>query len=120
MELKTHTETIPTSNVPSFERYAIIQTGGKQYQVIEGKTVAIEKIEGEPGTKLEFAEVLLRKTGPGDIEIGQPFLAQKVTASIVKQMKAPKVIVFKFKRRKKSRVKKGHRQLMTVIRIEAI
>lgn len=104
----------------SFERYAIIQTGGKQYQAIEGKTIAIEKIEGEEGTKLTFDEVLLRKDAEGNIEIGQPFLKKAVVASIVKQMKLPKVIIFKFKRRKKSRVKKGHRQPQTVIRIESI
>ena len=105
---------------PMFERYSIFQTGGKQYQAIEGKTVAIEKIEGEAGTMLEFNEVLLRKTGHGAIEIGQPFVQGTLKASIVKQMQGPKVIIFKFKRRKKSRVKKGHRQPITVIRIEAI
>jgi large subunit ribosomal protein L21 len=120
MEQKTSTQSVEVPSVPLFERYAIIQTGGKQYQVIEGKTVAIEKVDGEPGTKLEFSEVLLCKMGPGEIEIGQPFLERKVKASIVKQMRAPKVIVFKFKRRKKSRVKKGHRQPVTVIRIESI
>jgi len=107
-------------NITSFDKYAIFKTGGKQYQGIEGKTVAIEKIEGEPGSMLEFKEVLLRKTAPGEIEIGQPFLGNSVKASIVKQMKGPKLIIFKFKRRKKSRVKKGHRQQMTIIRIEAI
>ena len=108
------------SNIQSFDRYAIFQTGGKQYQAIEGKTVAIEKIEGEDGSSVEFAEVLLRKTGPDAIEIGQPYLTSKIKASIVKQVKGPKIIIFKFKRRKMSRVKKGHRQQMTVIRIEAI
>lgn len=114
-ETKNSTETIMT-----FDRYAIFQTGGKQYQAIEGKTVAIEKIEGEAGTPLEFKDVLFRKEGEGKFEIGKPFLATPIKASIVKQMKEPKVIVFKFKRRKKVRVKKGHRQPKTVIRIEAI
>jgi large subunit ribosomal protein L21 len=107
-------------NIQSFDRYAIFKTGGKQYQALEGKTVAIEKIEGEVGAPIEFKEVLLRKTAPGSIEIGQPFIKSTIKASIVKQIKGPKIIVFKFKRRKKSRVKKGHRQQMTVIRIEAI
>jgi large subunit ribosomal protein L21 len=88
--------------------------------VIEGKTVAIEKIEGEVGNKIEFNEVLLRKLGADSVEIGQPYLQKPVVASIVKQMKAPKVVVFKFKRRKKYRVKKGHRQPLTVVRIDAI
>ena len=103
-----------------FPRYAIFQTGGKQYQAIEGKTIAIEKIEGEAGSPLEFSDVLLRKTGDGDIQVGQPFLGTPIKASIVKQMRGPKVVIFKFKRRKKSRVKKGHRQSITVVRIEAI
>ena len=108
-----------TQNIPTFEKYAIIQTGGKQYQAIEGKTLAIEKIEGEAGTPLEFTEVLFRKTSEG-VEIGRPHLETPVKASIIKQMRGPKLIIFKFKRRKKVRVKKGHRQPLTVIRIESI
>jgi large subunit ribosomal protein L21 len=105
----------------TFDKYAIFQTGGKQYQAIEGKTVAIEKIEGEPGSKLEFQEVLLKKSGENSIEIGQPFVAKAVIkASIVKQMKGPKVTAFRFKRRQKVRVKRGHRQAITVVRIESI
>jgi len=103
-----------------FETYAIFATGGKQYQGIPGKTVSIEKIEGEAGAILIFDEVLMRKTVDGEIEIGTPFLKGAVKASIVKQMKDPKVISFLFKRRKKVRVKKGHRQPKTIIRIEAI
>lgn len=105
---------------PTFDKYAIFQTGGKQYQAIEGKTVAIEKIEGEAGTKLEFKDVLFKKSGDNAFEIGQPFVKSPVKASIVKQMKGPKVIAFRFKRRHKVRVKRGHRQPITVIRIEAI
>lgn len=102
------------------DKYAIFQTGGKQYQAVVGKTIAIEKVEGEPGDALVFNDVLLRKTGPEAIEIGQPFLTVPVKASIIKHMQGPKITVFKFKRRKKSRVKKGHRQPATVIRIEAV
>jgi large subunit ribosomal protein L21 len=105
-----------------FDKYAIFQSdnGSKQYQAIEGKTVAIEKIEGEAGTKLEFKEVLFRKLADNKFEIGTPFVNSPVKASIVKQMKGPKVIAFRFKRRHKVRVKRGHRQQMTIIRIEAI
>jgi len=102
------------------ERYAIFSTGGKQYYAIEGKTVAIEKIPGESGDKVEFSEVLLRRLGDDNIEIGQPFIGSKIKASIVKQMLAPKVVSFLFKRRQKVRVKKGHRQPQTIIRIEEI
>ena len=103
------------------ERYAIFKTGGKQYQAIEGKTIAVEKVDGEPGDKVEFKEVLFRKSGDGKFEIGKPLVEGAVIkASVVKQDKAPKVVVFKFKRRKKSRVKKGHRQPLTVVRVEKI
>lgn len=106
---------------PVFERYAIFQTGGKQYQAIPGKTVAIEKIEGEAGNKIEFNEILFRKSGDDSFEFGQPYIKNAhITASIVKQTKGPKIIVFKFKRRKKYRLKQGHRQPMTVVRIENI
>lgn len=108
------------TDTPVLDRYAIIQTGGKQYQAIEGRTIAIEKIEGDAGDHVEFNQVLLRKEQPTIVEIGKPFLSTSVKASIVKQIKGPKVVIFKFKRRKKSRVKKGHRQPITVVRIEEI
>jgi len=103
------------------ERYAIFQTGGKQVQGVIGKTIAIEKIIGEPGALVEFSEVLFRKNGEGNFEFGRPYVTGAVVrASIVKHMKGPKLIIFKFKRRKKVRVKKGHRQPLTIIRVESI
>lgn len=102
-----------------FTQYAIIQTGGKQYQAIKGKTLAIEKLDGEIGQEVIFDQVLLKKDGDA-IEIGTPYLKTLVKASIVKHIKEPKVIIFKFKRRKKSRVKRGHRQPGTVVRITEI
>lgn len=105
----------------TFEQYAIFQTGGKQYQAIVGQTIAIEKLEGNVGDTIEFKDVLLKKAADDLVEVGRPFLAStSVKASIVKHLRGPKLVVFKFKRRKKSRVKKGHRQPMTVVRIEAI
>jgi len=104
----------------TFSRYVIFQMGQHQYHGIEGKTVAIQKVEGNVGDKVEFNEVLLRKTADDQVEIGQPFVKGSVKASIVRQMKGPKLIIYHFKRRKKSRVKNGHRQLMTVVRIESI
>jgi len=112
-----------TSN-PAAESYVIFATGGKQYQGIPGKTVAIEKLDAEAGAKVEFNEVLLKKTTGKDgspvIELGKPFLTTPMKASIVKQMRGPKIVVFRFKRRKKYRRKTGHRQHYTIIRIEAI
>ncbi len=109
-----------TGEQPIFDRYAIIQTGGKQYQALPGKTIAIEKIEGETGAVIVFDQVLFRKDAEGQFEIGQPFLATPVKATIVKQIKGPKLIAFRFKRRQKVRVKTGHRQPHTVVRIESI
>lgn len=102
------------------EQYAIFQTGGKQYQAIQGKTVAVEKLEGEIGDSIEFKDVLFKKTAVDSFEIGTPTLQGSIKATIVKHDKGPKVVVFKFKRRKKVRVKRGHRQPMTIVRIESL
>ena len=104
---------------PLFASYAIFQTGGKQYQAIVGKTVSIEKLEAEVGEKIQFDDVLLAKYDEDKVNIGQPFLSTPVMATVVKHLKGPKLVVFKFNRRKKSRVKRGHRQLATVVRIES-
>lgn len=107
--------------VPNIEKYAIFQTGGKQYQAIPGKTVAVEKLDGQAGDTIEFSEVLFRKSGENSYEFGTPHVeGASIKASIVKQAKSPKIIVFRHKRRKKCRVKKGHRQPFTVLRIETV
>ncbi|MGC2310466.1 MAG: 50S ribosomal protein L21 [Candidatus Babeliaceae bacterium] len=103
----------------TFDRYAIFQTGGKQYQAIEGKTIAIEKLEAQEGQEVTFSDVLLRKVD-NSIEIGKPYLSSPIKASIVKHTKGPKLIAFKFKRRKKYRRAIGHRQPLTVVRITQI
>ncbi len=100
--------------------YAIIETGGKQYQAIPGKTIAIEKLDGEPGVSVSFDKVLFRKKNETDFEFGYPYLKGIVMATIIKHDRGPKLIVFKFKRRKKSRVKMGHRQHRTIVRIVTI
>lgn len=103
------------------EAYAIFQTGGKQYQAIPGKTVAIEKLDSDAGASVSFSEVLFRKNGENSFEFGQPYIkGAAVKASILKQAKGPKVIIFKFQRRKKRRTKTGHRQPMSIIRIESV
>lgn len=104
----------------TFNRYAIFQTGGKQYQALEGKTVEIEKLNLADGAEVVFDEVLLRRVNEKTVEVGQPYLATPVKAVVVKQDKGPKLIAFKFKRRKKYRRKIGHRQQHTVVRIVSI
>lgn len=109
-----------SSKMAEFEKYAIFQTGGKQYQALEGKTIGIEKLNAKEGESVTFSDVLLRKTGEGQVEIGQPFVKSPIKGVVLKHTKGPKLIAFKFKRRKKHRTKKGHRQPITVVRIEAI
>lgn len=108
------------SEVVEFKRYAIFQSGGKQYQAIEGKTVQLEKLEGAAGDTVEFKDVLFRKLDTDKMEIGTPLLEGPIKASIVKHLRGPKLTIFRFKRRQKSRVKSGHRQEHTVVRIEKI
>lgn len=100
--------------------YAIIRTGGKQYQVAAGDRLRVEKIEGEIGDTVEIADVLLVADGD-ERKIGQPILeGAKVTARIIEQGKGKKVLVFKKKKRKGYQVKNGHRQLFTGLEVREI
>jgi len=100
--------------------YAIIRTGGKQYQVEAGDTLRVEKLLGEVGDTVELPEVLLLVDGE-TVKIGQPMVdGAKVVAKIVEQGRHNKVIVFKKKKRQGYQVKKGHRQMYTALTIETI
>lgn len=100
--------------------YAVIKTGGKQYRVAAQDVLNVEKLDGEAGAKIEFADVLM--VGNGDaVKIGAPTVAgAKVVAEVVEQTRGPKVIAFKKRRRKNSRRKRGHRQDLTTVRITEI
>ncbi len=100
--------------------FAVIRTGGKQYQVEAGDRLRVEKLEGEVGATIELDEVLLLVDGES-IQIGRPVLeGAKVLATIVEQGRQKKIIVFKKKRRKGYQVKKGHRQFYTALNIDTI
>lgn len=100
--------------------YAIIRSGGKQYQVAAGDRLRVEKLEGEVGSTVELDEVLLLVDGE-DVRIGHPLVeGARVRATIVEQGRQKKVIVFKKKRRKGYQVKKGHRQWYTALNIDTI
>ncbi len=100
--------------------YAIIRTGGKQYQVAAGDTLRVEKLQGNVGDTIELADILMVVDGE-NVRIGTPVLDDaKVTARIAEQGRAKKVVVFKKKRRQGYRVKKGHRQQYTALIIEEI
>ena len=100
--------------------YAIVRTGGKQYQVAQGDQLRVEKVAGNVGDTVELDQVLL--VGEGEqLKIGRPVVeGAKVTATIMAQGKAKKVMIFKKKRRKGFQVKKGHRQMYTALRIVEI
>jgi len=99
--------------------YAVIKTGGKQYKVTEGDFLKVEKLVGEVGESVEFAEVLM--IGGEKIAIGAPIVAgATVMAKIAAQGKDKKILVFKSKRRKGTRKLRGHRQHKTVLKIEKI
>jgi len=100
--------------------YAVVATGGKQYRVEEGNILRIEKIPGEVGDSVTFDDVLMLADGK-DVTLGTPMVENaRVSAKILEQGKAKKIIVFKYKRRKRYRRKQGHRQMYTAIRIDGI
>ena len=101
--------------------YAVIRTGGKQYRVASGQVIKIERLDGEVGATIAFEQVLMVGNEQGEPKIGAPLVeGAQVTAEVLEQGKGPKVIVFKKKRRKNYRRKRGHRQLQTVLRIRDI
>jgi large subunit ribosomal protein L21 len=100
--------------------FAVIRTGGKQYRVAKDDVISVEKLAGEPGAVIELSEVLMIGDG-ADVATGTPLLSgASVSATVVEQTRAPKIIVFKKKRRHNYRRKNGHRQLQTVLRIAEI
>jgi large subunit ribosomal protein L21 len=100
--------------------YAVICTGGKQYQVAQGERIRVEKLAGDIGDTVEIVEVLLVNDGE-EVKVGQPVVTgAKVLAKIVEQDRAKKIVVFKKKRRKGYRRKTGHRQPFTAIEIQEI
>ncbi len=100
--------------------YAVVATGGKQYKVQEGDILRIEKLAGQVGDEVALDQVLMVGEG-GNVRIGQPLIdGASVKASIVEQGKSKKILVFKFKRRKRYRRRQGHRQQFTAIKINAI
>lgn len=101
--------------------FSIIETGGKQYKVSVGDKVKVEKIEGVEGDEAIFDKVLLVAGENDEVQIGQPYLSKaKVTAEIVKQGRRDKLIVFRYKAKKRERKKGGHRQPFTEVKITDI
>lgn len=101
-------------------KYAIVESGGKQYRAVEGSTIEVDRLPVQAGETLELSEVLL-VSDEGDIQIGTPTVAgTKVRATVIGEVKAAKVIVFKYKTRERYRRKQGHRQKYTRLQIDEI
>ena len=99
--------------------YAVIRTGGKQYRVAEGDTVQVELLTGNPGDKVKFDDVLM--IGGDTPKFGSPLVSgASVEGEIVGPVLGEKLVVFKFRRRKRSRRKAGHRQHYTAVKITSV
>jgi large subunit ribosomal protein L21 len=102
--------------------YAVVKTGGKQYRVAAGDVIKVERLDGEVGATIDLDQVLMVGGGDGEeLRVGTPRVqGASVKALVLDQAKGPKILVFKKKRRKNYRRKRGHRQLQTVLRIRDI
>ncbi len=100
--------------------YAIVECGGKQYKAEPGALLKVEKLPGEAGEEILLDRVLLVADGE-EIHVGRPLVEGKVVrARIVEHGRGDKIVIFKYKRRKDSRKKQGHRQAYTAVKIEGI
>lgn len=101
--------------------YAIIRSGGKQFRVTAGEVVRVPSLaDKKEGDQVEFSEVLVASSDSG-LKLGAPLVeGARVTGTVVNHGRAPKIIVFKFKRRKQYKRKKGHRQGFTAVKIDSV
>jgi len=99
--------------------YAIVSTGGKQYKVAEGDVIDVEKLDAQPGDKVDL-DVLLLADGAGMVVAADELASAKVSAEVVEQFKGKKVLVFKLKKRKRYHRTQGHRQNLTKLKIVSL
>lgn len=101
-------------------KYAIVESGGKQYKAVEGQSIVVDRLDVEAGAKIVLDDVLLMVNDDA-ITVGQPIVKNaKVIGTVVGEEKGSKLIVFKYRPKKHYRVKNGHRQVYTRINIETI
>jgi len=101
-------------------RTAIVESGGKQYRAVEGSTIDVDRLAQEVGAQFDFDRVLLIEEGD-DVMVGTPTVdGIKVSATIVEHVKGPKVVTFKYRPKKRIRVKTGHRHQYTRLMIDFI
>jgi large subunit ribosomal protein L21 len=104
----------------SFMKYAIIEDGGKQFKAVEGGSIEVDYFEAEAGEKVDLERVLMVVNG-NEVSVGTPLVdGAKVQATVVSQVKGPKIVVFRYKPKKRYRVKTGHRQKYTRLQIDTI
>ncbi|MDR2107412.1 MAG: 50S ribosomal protein L21 [Holosporaceae bacterium] len=100
--------------------FAVIKTGGRQYKVKEGNFISVEKLSCEAGTKMDISEVLMLDDGE-KTRVGDPFVeGATVSVDVVEHKRQKTVLVFKKRRRKNYRRKNGHRQPVTILKVESI
>ena len=100
-------------------KYAIVESGGKQYKAVPGSVIEVDRLPNQTGDEIDLDVVLI--SDEGKVEIGTPYVkGAKVKASVIGELKAPKVIVFKYKPKIRYRRKQGHRQRYTQLKIDTI
>ncbi|MDY7027509.1 MAG: 50S ribosomal protein L21 [Spirochaetota bacterium] len=100
--------------------YALVEIKGKQYKVVEGDVLTVDKLENEAGDTLEFDTVLLT-SNEGDVKVGTPYVdGVKIQATVEEHAKGTKIFVHKFKKRKGYRRKQGHRQKYSKLKVTGI
>lgn len=101
--------------------YAIIETGGKQFRVSEGDIIRTDLLESEVGSSVTFDRIILASGDGGDVSIGTPVVSgAAVTGTVLRQAKDKKILVFRYKSKKRVRTLNGHRQRFAEIRIDKI
>jgi len=100
--------------------YAVIETGGKQYKVAKNDVFSVEKLNVKAGAEVKISKILLLKEG-NSVHIGNPYVkGSHVACEVVRQMREPKVIAYKYKKRKSEKKKIGHRRDVTVLKVKEI
>ncbi len=101
-------------------KYAIVESGGKQYRAVEGSTIEVDRMDAEVGQQVALGSVLLLVDGD-QISVGAPGVkGAKISATVVEHVKGPKVVVFHYRPKKRIRTKTGHRQQYTRLQINSI
>ncbi len=101
-------------------KYVIVESGGKQFKAVEGAILEVDRLENEAGDKITLGSVLL-VVNDDAVSVGTPLVAgAKVETTVVEHVKGPKVIIFKYSPKKRIRVKNGHRQQYTRLKVDSI